>query len=229
MCKLKFYVSLMLLVFILSACSTYQYIAVDSFLDKNDMNEFVYENDSVRINYEFTGQNFSVKYTIFNKLNKPLYINWDNSLVAINDEEYYDAYYDQPINFIAPLSNLNVQSNILINSPIEISASDTLTNMGLQATANDGTWKRYAFSDEISPVFFINILSISYNNDMASPIYLENSFWVSELYQTNTKNNALTNNSNRFYLKKQTKAGSFFSTTALLAIALFLTALGGGE
>ena len=198
-------------------------------MDKNKENEFVFENDSVRINYEFSGQNFRVKYNIFNKLNKPLYINWDNSSVAINDEEYYDAYYDQPINIIAPFSYLNVQSNILIDKPIEISAIDTLINMGLQAKANDETWKRYAFSDEISPVFFINILSLSYSNNMDSPVYLENSFWVSELYQTNTRNDTLTKNSNRFYLKKQTKAGNFFSTTALLAISLFLISLGGEE
>ncbi len=227
--NLKIYILLIPVILILSGCSTYQYLSVDSYLDKNREKEFVFENDSVRINYDFSGQNFSVKYNIFNKLDKPLYIDWNNSSVQINDDDYYDAYYDQTVNIVAPNSYLNIQSNFLINNPIEISPNDTLTNMGLQAKADDGSWVKYAFSDEISPVFFTNILSLSYNSDLSEPVFTENSFWISKLLQTTTKNNKFVNSPNHFYFKKENGTGSFFSSVTALILAILLSALGGGE
>lgn len=41
--------------------------------------EYVYENDSIKITYNFWREYGSLKFTVYNKLNKPLYIDWTQS------------------------------------------------------------------------------------------------------------------------------------------------------
>lgn len=67
------------------SCSTYQYTTVSSSsLPMNDLQEFEFENDSVRIVYNFNGQNAPVNITVENKLRVPVFIDWHNSSLIIN-------------------------------------------------------------------------------------------------------------------------------------------------
>lgn len=43
------------------------------------------ENDSVKISYSFYGVNAPVEIQVYNKLNKPLYIDWQQSAVIVGD------------------------------------------------------------------------------------------------------------------------------------------------
>ncbi|OQP59318.1 hypothetical protein [Niastella populi] len=70
-----------------SSCSTYQYGTVSSAkMPMNEKQEFVYENDSLRLVYNFNGPNAPVNITVHNKLQVPLYIDWKKSAVVINDQ-----------------------------------------------------------------------------------------------------------------------------------------------
>jgi hypothetical protein len=70
---------------LLFSCSTYQYTTVSSSnLPMNGLQEFEFENDSVRIIYNFYGQNAPVNITVENKLRVPVFIDWHNSSVIIN-------------------------------------------------------------------------------------------------------------------------------------------------
>jgi len=94
---------------------------------------YVFENDSLKISYSFWAEKGLMTFSIFNKLEKPLYIDWkkssyiDNS-VKLNywvDEEmsksleYYGGYYyDGPL--LKPGYAINYSSGVSISSTIKI-------------------------------------------------------------------------------------------------------------
>ncbi|MBN2615987.1 MAG: hypothetical protein JXR71_09875 [Bacteroidales bacterium] len=69
--------------FTLSGCSEYQYIGLKEKAPQSPTS-FVSENDTVKVSYQFTGTNCPVTITVFNKLNKPIYIDWSQSSVIMN-------------------------------------------------------------------------------------------------------------------------------------------------
>ena len=75
-----------LLLFVLSGCSRYQYIAVAGDTHQNKAENFVVENDTAKIVYSFNGFNFPVKVEVYNKLNKPLYVDWTKSAIIIDGQ-----------------------------------------------------------------------------------------------------------------------------------------------
>jgi hypothetical protein len=74
-----------LLPMILIGCSTYQYAVVDTNIRTDDRGQIVAENDSVRVTYKFAGMNGPAVVELYNKLNIPLYVNWQRSSVIIDD------------------------------------------------------------------------------------------------------------------------------------------------
>lgn len=75
------YLALILLA--VSSCSTtYQYVTLNSpEVPKNDKKEFSFENDSMRLTYNFHGEGGPVAMTVFNKMDKPLFVNWKRSFL----------------------------------------------------------------------------------------------------------------------------------------------------
>lgn len=71
------------MVFVLfSSCSTYQYTTISSSnMSMNEKQELVFENDSVRIIYNFNGHDGPVNITVQNKLQVPVYIDWQKSAI----------------------------------------------------------------------------------------------------------------------------------------------------
>lgn len=68
------------------SCSRYQYITINSpTIQQNDKQEFVVENDTLSITYNFNGVNAPVNMHIRNKLDKPVYIDWQRSSLIVND------------------------------------------------------------------------------------------------------------------------------------------------
>lgn len=75
-----------LIVLAFGACSPYQYLTLDSSqLSKNDKKQFVSENDTLRLSYDFSGPGGPMGVDIYNKTSQPLYINWKKSAL-IRDE-----------------------------------------------------------------------------------------------------------------------------------------------
>ena len=75
----------LLLQFLFSAilfgsCSTYVQIYYLDSKDVSKVNEdFVFENDTVKISYFFWAKRGVIAFEIFNKLDKPLYVDWKKS------------------------------------------------------------------------------------------------------------------------------------------------------
>ncbi|WP_028295753.1 hypothetical protein [Olivibacter sitiensis] len=83
---------------LLSSCSTYYLSKVDTAdaLVKDDQSGlFIVENDSLKITYNFFGVDAPVNVEVYNKLNEPLYIDWQRSALIVDD--YATSYMGDEI------------------------------------------------------------------------------------------------------------------------------------
>ena len=212
----------------LSGCAEYQYVTVDSGLDKADKQQYYYENDSLRINYTFAGPDFKVTTTVFNKMDQPLYVDWQKSAVVLDSQQMDDAYKINGLDgFIAPHSNLSVTSNILIDQFFNVRATNHEEGKGSE-NANERTGHAIQYSDSVSPMHVRSILALTSNNDLSDPIYFDSPFYVSGIKKTFS--GPLSTQElpqNQFYLKRETGFGKFMGWTGALALILALAALGG--
>jgi hypothetical protein len=210
---------------LLSGCSKFQYVFIDSHLPQNEKKEFITENDTVTIKYSFTGENFPITLTIFNKLNQPLYIDWDRSVVVINNLQVNGPFYhENQANFIAPLSSVIVTSNKLRSEFIGVSNNNPAMKVGLPGGLTDGT--KYSFDEKSTPVFFRNILALTTNEDYSLPTFFDYSFWVSDIIQTDAGPSSIASDqSNKFFIRKVTAAGKILGWAAIISTLLILAAL----
>lgn len=76
------------LTLLFSSCSTYYISKLNSpDLNKNEeTGVFVFENDSMRVAYNFFGENAPVTIDVYNKLDEPLYIDWQRSALIVDDQ-----------------------------------------------------------------------------------------------------------------------------------------------
>jgi hypothetical protein len=92
---------LIFITFIFCSC-TYQYFTLSAnHLSKNENNDFVIENDTLKVTYRFSGDKRPVNITIYNKTNEPLEIDWRKSALILNEQA--KSYYSP---------NLYVNGNI---------------------------------------------------------------------------------------------------------------------
>jgi hypothetical protein len=79
-------------VLFLSSCASYQYFTLDSSeVPKNNHQEFAWENDTLRITYNFNGRNGPMRVNIYNKTQQPLFVNWQKSAL-IRDQHSVSLY-----------------------------------------------------------------------------------------------------------------------------------------
>lgn len=75
----------------LFSCTKYTYVyetqALNSAIIKNDKGFYVYENDTVKIVYSFWSDKGILAFSLYNKLNVPLYINWKRSSFVQNENK----------------------------------------------------------------------------------------------------------------------------------------------
>lgn len=75
------------IVFLFSGCVTYQYMTVNSKnIAANDRREFIMENDSIRVKYNFNGEDAPINVEVQNKMDKPIYVDWSRSALIINEK-----------------------------------------------------------------------------------------------------------------------------------------------
>ena len=82
--------------FSLSSCSSYYYSVLesnDTIGEKNGNRDFVIENDSVFISYCFYGEDAPISITVYNKMDEPLFVDWQRSALIIDDVA--TSYYQE--------------------------------------------------------------------------------------------------------------------------------------
>ena len=217
-------------ILLLSGCSNYQYITIDSNLYKNENKEFFVSNDTLSIKYSFAGENLLISVTIYNKLLKPVYIDWTRTNVIMNGGQLNESFYhEQQISYIAPQSFATIQSNPLLENFIPVNKQDSLNYLKTLRGEN-GNWVIYSFNEEITPVYFRSIIALTTDENLTSPMFIDNSFWVSQLFQTSASPlESFKKSSNQFYIRKTTGVGSFLGWTSAIAAVVLLSKFGTGE
>jgi hypothetical protein len=84
---MRLIIPVLFLLILATSCNRYQYLGINSVqVQKNDQQEFMIENDTLQIVYNFNGKNAPVNLVVRNKLNQPIYIDWKRSALIINDK-----------------------------------------------------------------------------------------------------------------------------------------------
>lgn len=80
------------LIFLFTSCSsTFYYSTLNTaneYVKKVDNGDFLIETDSLWIAYCFKGENAPMQITIFNKLDEPLFVDWEHSALIIDSIPY---------------------------------------------------------------------------------------------------------------------------------------------
>lgn len=80
----------------MSSCSSYYYSVLesnDTIGGKNEDRDFVIENDSVFISYCFYGEDAPISIMVYNKMEEPLFVDWQRSALIIDDVA--TSYYQE--------------------------------------------------------------------------------------------------------------------------------------
>jgi hypothetical protein len=84
---------------ICTSCHRYQYTTISSSnIERNEKNEFVAENDSLKLVYNFSGHQGPINITVENKLSVPVYIDWQRSDIIVNGKAVSFAPGEMKIN-----------------------------------------------------------------------------------------------------------------------------------
>lgn len=218
---------LLLLLALCASCSTYQYVTVDSPIKSKDSHAFIVENDTVRLAYDFSGQQGPVTITIYNKLSIPLYVDWSKSALIVGDERipyhsnnstinadltstglqnstYRTASLagviksDDAFSFIPPQSLVKERQRILKPDLFKLS---NIPSVPENDKVNGMKVTSFPFTRENSPLIFRSFLTLSTDQRFNSPIYFDHRFWVSEVRQTLAEPTNFVYQSDRFYIR----------------------------
>lgn len=82
---MRYFILLLTTAFLLASCSTYQYVTLNAQnMTKNEHKELVWENDTMKVTYNFNGNCGPMNMSIYNKTDKPLYVSWKKSALIRN-------------------------------------------------------------------------------------------------------------------------------------------------
>ena len=239
-----------LLTVVISSCSHYQYVTISA-LDagRNANQEFVEENDSVRIQYSFYGPDAPINLLVENKTDVPIYIDWSRSALIINDKAisyvanvaliedvfnngfassgsvYAMATLPENLSFIPPRSYINKSPMSVTNQLMVVPDSVFRTE---RMTLYDGSIvkvKHAFFTEESSPLRFKSYLTMTFGDQNNKTVAYQCSFFISEVYDSATDPETFLLNRERgdqFYVRETTAAGQGFGIVA--GIALLSTA-----
>ncbi len=99
----------------LSSCQTYQYLSLTGTnIAQDSSHQFVAENDTLFLQYNFNGHNGPVKITVYNKTSMPIFIDWKKSAVIYGDKAY--SYYSPDLQLSGTTSTVGYRYNYNLNS-----------------------------------------------------------------------------------------------------------------
>ncbi|MBS2097439.1 hypothetical protein [Carboxylicivirga linearis] len=228
-----------------SSCTSYQIITLESTLNKPSSDGFIYEDDTVSVLYTFNGANAPLDVNIYNKLNTPLYINWNQSSVIINGQSF-------PLNPTQSKVNIEyseVSTEYIYNSYTQGSGDGTIyhsdrsgfippqSNITIQGMniwnsflspndaisenkvikANGSKITEYTYDLQSSPLDFRCYLTYS---DCPEETWksLDHQFWIESYYKC--IDCKLPTTGNTFYLSKTTGAGTAVGAAALIGLTV---------
>jgi hypothetical protein len=240
--------------FAMSGCMTYQYVTLDSTLPKTPDGEFQIDNDTVLVTFQYMGYNCPARIKVYNKLDVPLYVDWQRSAFIVNDQTVPIGNDNSVIN--ASQSSVEVKLNDTYSSssgqiegtivkapqlgfiaPRSFAQSRDITLRHSIFQLDDDPGKRsrnpergYSlrtryFDRENSPIEFRTYLTLSTRRDLTTTFSFETPFWVDNV-ATSASGPHVVNNQRYdcFYLSTATGAGVFLASAAVGIVILSASA-----
>lgn len=188
---------LLLIPFCIS-CNRYQYATINSNqMDKNDRNEFVFENDSIVLIYNFLGQDLGPEIFIENKLSEPIYIDWRGSaLIANSHSNSYAPIQLDPygnicggpggptMDRIPPRSNIDKTPIVLATSYMNHIPGAKYRRAKYMVEGFNRRVKTARFSESNSPLHFTSYITYMVGAADGAPQRVEHSFYISKVMNT---------------------------------------------
>jgi len=199
-----------IVLFSMTACNPWQYMTVNSpQLTRNDFNQFVFENDTLRLIYDMAGDGGQVTLRIRNKTSQPLMINWEKSAFIRNQQSvslidkdviihgrtirysrYTSAFiasFPQPgnVGLIPPGSEIsNDLPTLAKTGPLQVYVADSLPQKTMAETngINSVKFRQLHYDEAGSPIRFKAYLTFTIGHDNKE-FSLTNNFYVSDVYQ----------------------------------------------
>lgn len=121
----------LVLIALLASCSKdlIQIFDTDTTNTYLDNEGYVFETDTIKITYQFWAQKGQMSFTIFNKLNKPIYIDWKNSAFIVNGNKI-DYWMDEELTKSSAIYN----SYYVGRPPLPGTGITIATDQGIQNT-----------------------------------------------------------------------------------------------
>lgn len=185
-----FQTSLLLFAVSLFSCgSAHRFVTFSSDDPLDDNHEFMFVNDTIDIRYRFSGDCIPMNIYIYNKTDKPLYIDWKKSAMIVNSETitYWAdnmAGYSDRINYIAPLSYIEGTRMMLADYFPEELPTDKKVKKRMKYDNGEVKVDKYEFGMEESPLWFRSRLTFSTSESFENESSIESIFWVSEIIQS---------------------------------------------
>lgn len=184
-------VTLLLLSILFTSCA--KQIIIETQSNKVSKRDgYVYENDTVRIVYNFWSSGGKMSFEIWNKLDVPLFIDWKNSAFIENGVKY-DYWIDKTITNRKSIGyydhGFSVQSGHDVsvkNERITFIPPHTKVIKDKYAILMPGItlhqMMNKTFDANNSAVTFRNYIALSMSESLNSPIYIDNNFYISKVF-----------------------------------------------
>jgi len=203
----------LLMTLCISSCTvSWQYITLDSHeVTKDASKRFAWENDTLRLVYDYSGYGGPIGVTISNKTDKPMYINWKKSALIkggyatslfqsnVQMTGSFDAAravigtsgtmvgsfsVPEGMDFIPPTSSITRNIDLLITE--EAINKDKLTGdpkvLKVKGKRYDrSSYRLYTFDETSSPIQFKTYLTFVLGSDSAKEFMVNHRFYVSEI------------------------------------------------
>lgn len=239
----KLILTLAILSLVLSSCTSFQYLSIDSSIEENEIG-FITENDSIQVSYEFT-ESGAMEIEVHNLSSQLIYVDWNKSAL-IKDGQSYSLANDQ--------SQLEANTNSIdwFNNGIETgNVSGTITSPATTNYIPGGSFVRYQTKnihfehynlkqspgvekitvrslrmkkltlDPIEAERFQTLLFIANESNENRSIY-QHEFWISEIIET--QYSGLLMDGNKVKLSKTTGTGKALGAVGGLALLTVLVA-----
>ena len=164
--KLKIYIPAILfsIALIVSSCTPmYQILETTSPDTKLDKDNYINENSDVKITYDFWSDGGAISFFIFNKLDQPIYIDWDKCHLIYNGASYEYWFDSEEIkSFYSSSSQTNSYS--FGNSVVNILTDGTSTSGNSSSRGSTSTYRNnsgFASTTKFRPKKIIHIPSKS--------------------------------------------------------------------
>jgi len=200
---------------LLGSCAISRVAVVSSEQIPKNKDQFVFENDTVQIAYSFWAYRGLMSFTVYNKLDKPIFVDWKNSSFISNDQilsywkdevntktefrsAYAPGYYYQTVNHGVSKSQSVKENRVILIPPHSYIANE---QYHLINYFDDLPKITRTYTPQNTPVRFRNFLSISTNEKFEGEIgYINNIFFVSEVMLVKFQKTKQAYSQTRFYI-----------------------------